>query len=213
MKLIDVLYLLTETQDMQILCLFCVAHAWRDKLHLLTDRNILQDVCMYVPVSEEVIKAWPKLSGLSDINVVTTSLTRLLENLHQLPRRTLYSCHITRDDLIVGFVGEYQRKRDETEKPHEAALIVCGRKGKYQLSPEVQDMLQRLQGAPIMVSEMSTHATMSAIHKFTPKLNIHDTNRVGIAGTLFADTEYCLFALVLLRRRLFFDLTNILLAF
>jgi BioD-like phosphotransacetylase family protein len=118
-----------------------------------------------------------------DINLVTTSLTRFLENLRQKPSRTLYICHVTRDDLIVGFMGEYQRRRDETEKPHEAALIVCGRRDKYQLSSEVQDMLLRLQGAPVMLVEMSTHDTMSAIHRFTPKLNIHDTNRVKIAGT------------------------------
>jgi hypothetical protein len=39
-----------------------------------------------------------------------------------------------------------------------------------------------LQGAPVMLVEMSTHDAMSAIHRFTPKLNIHDTNRVKIAG-------------------------------
>jgi BioD-like phosphotransacetylase family protein len=33
-----------------------------------------------------------------DINVVTTSLTRFLENLRAKPSRTLYICHVTRDD-------------------------------------------------------------------------------------------------------------------
>lgn len=39
-----------------------------------------------------------------NINVVTTSLTRFLENLREKPSRTLYICHVTRDDLIVGYV-------------------------------------------------------------------------------------------------------------
>ena len=44
--------------------------------------------------------------AVNDINVVTTSLTRFLENLRLKPARTLYICHVTRDDLIVGFMGE-----------------------------------------------------------------------------------------------------------
>jgi len=60
-------------------------------------------------------------------------------------------------------------------------LIICGRKGKYQLSAEVTDMLNSLQGAPVMMVEKSTHDAMTKIHRYTPKLNIHDTNRVGVA--------------------------------
>jgi BioD-like phosphotransacetylase family protein len=119
--------------------------------------------------------------AVDDINVVTTSLTRFLENLRQKPRRTLYICHVTRDDLIVGFMGEFQRRREKSEKPFEAALLICGRKGKYQLSTEVTDMLSSLKGAPVMVVGLSTHDAMSKIHKYTPKLNIHDKNRVGVA--------------------------------
>jgi BioD-like phosphotransacetylase family protein len=116
-----------------------------------------------------------------DINLVTTSLTRFLENLRQKPSRTLYICHVTRDDLIVGFMGEFQRRREKDESPFEAALIVCGRRGKYQISHEVMDMLKGLKGAPVMIVDYSTHDAMSMIHQHTPKLNIHDTNRVAVA--------------------------------
>lgn len=119
--------------------------------------------------------------NIKDINVVTTSLTRFLENLREKPSRTLYICHVTRDDLIVGFMGEFQRRREKNEQPFEAALIVCGRKDKYQLSAEVLDMLKCLKGAPVMNVGYSTHDAMSKIHRFTPKLNIHDTNRVEVA--------------------------------
>lgn len=123
--------------------------------------------------------------NIDDINVVTTSLTRFLENLREKPSRTLYICHITRDDLIVGFMGEVQRRKEATvtakDGEFEAALIICGRKDKYELSPEVLDMLKSLGGAPVMVVDLSTHQAMSKIHRFTPKLNIHDTSRVGVA--------------------------------
>jgi hypothetical protein len=96
--------------------------------------------------------------------------------------RTLYICHVTRDDLIVGFLGEYQRRRNKKDNPFEAALIVCGRKGKYQLSAEVEDMLNGPSvDAPVMIVGYATHDAMSMIHKFTPKLNIDDTNRVMVA--------------------------------
>lgn len=121
--------------------------------------------------------------SVDDINVVTTSLTRFLENLREKPSRTLYICHVTRDDLIVGFMGESQRRRQSTtEQPLEAALIICGRKDKYQLSSEILDMLHLLGNEqPVMFVDYSTHGALNKILKFTPKLNIHDTNRVNIA--------------------------------
>ena len=119
--------------------------------------------------------------NVDDLNLVTTSLSRFLENLREKNSRTLYVAHVTRDDLILGFMAEYQRTRRENEPPFEAALIICGRKGKYQLSTEVKDMLNSLEGAPVMVVELSTHQAMQKIHSFTPKLNIDDTNRVGKA--------------------------------
>jgi BioD-like phosphotransacetylase family protein len=38
-----------------------------------------------------------------------------------------------------------------------------------------------MEGAPMMVVELSTHRAMREINTFTPKLNIHDTNRVSVA--------------------------------
>jgi BioD-like phosphotransacetylase family protein len=119
--------------------------------------------------------------SVDSINVVTTNLTRFLENLREKPKRTLYLCHVTRDDLIVGFMGEHQRRKAQGDTSFESALLICGRKGKYQLSQEVGDMLAGLSGAPVMVLETTTHEATSKIGKFTPKLNIDDTNRVGVA--------------------------------
>lgn len=119
--------------------------------------------------------------NVQDINVVTTSLTRFLENLRAKPARTLYICHVTRDDLILGFIGAYQRRRKKGEPPFEAALIICGRHGKYEVSPEIRDMMAGVEGAPMMIVGLSTHQAMTKINNFTPKLTYEDANRVGVA--------------------------------
>eukprot|EP01082_Thalassiosira_pseudonana_P012051 g9971.t1 g9971 contig4:980213-981762(+) len=119
--------------------------------------------------------------SVRDINLITTSLTRFLENIRSKAPRTLYICHVTRDDIILGFMAEYQRNRREEERPFEAALLVCGRKEKYQMAEEVRDMFEGMDGAPVMVVEYSTHEAMQMIHHFTPKLNIDDKNRVRTA--------------------------------
>jgi BioD-like phosphotransacetylase family protein len=93
----------------------------------------------------------------------------------------LYICHVTRDDLIVGFMGECQSHQKESEQPFEAALLVCGQKGKYQLSPEVSEMMEGVDNAPIMMVDGTTHEAMRKIHNYTLKLNIHDTNHVSVA--------------------------------
>jgi len=121
---------------------------------------------------------------ISDINLVTTSLKRFLLNIRKRkPIRTLYICHATRDDLILGFLGEYQRRRNiPSESPFEAALLVCGSKN-YKVSDEVLAMIHDNDGdgPSIMIVEGTTHAAMTKIHNFTPKLNIDDTGRVCVA--------------------------------
>ena len=125
--------------------------------------------------------------NVSDINLVTTDLKRFLENLREKSPRTLYICHVTRDDLILGFLAEHQRKKEVIElgkgdeAPFQAALVICGRRGVYQLSKEVEDMIRCHHDAPVMTVEMSTRDAMEKIHHFTPKLNIHDTSRVSVA--------------------------------
>ena len=119
--------------------------------------------------------------NMANINLVTTSLTRFLENLRHKPSRTLYICHVTREDLILGFMGEHQRRTRNGEEPFEAALLVCGRKDKYELSSEMYDMMKNIEDLPMMLVELPTHQVMSQINSFTPKLNIHDRNRVAVA--------------------------------
>jgi hypothetical protein len=89
--------------------------------------------------------------NMTDINLVTTSLNRFLFNLRNKPSRTLYVCHVTRDDLILGFMAEYQRRNANAKEKgsFEAALIICGRGGKYEMSNEVKEMVLGLDCAPV----------------------------------------------------------------
>lgn len=121
--------------------------------------------------------------SIKHMNLVTTNLARFLENLRLKPKRTLYMCHVTRDDLIVGFLAEHHRRSQTNEDPLEAALIVCGRQGKYQLSPEVLDLLGNDSGggAPVMEVGYSTSDAMSMIQNYTPKLHAGDSHRVETA--------------------------------
>eukprot|EP00978_Attheya_sp_CCMP212_P005534 scaffold12431_cov57-Attheya_sp.AAC.9 len=119
--------------------------------------------------------------NVTDMSLVTTSLTRFLENLRLKPTRTLYICHVTRDDIILGFMGEFQRRRKDFEKPFEAALLICGREPKYTITKEVKEMMVGLSDMPVMMVPCTTAEAMAKIHGFTPKLNIDDKARVGKA--------------------------------
>ena len=117
--------------------------------------------------------------NVTEINLVTTSLGRFLENLRVKPTRTMYVTHVTRNDIVLGFLGEFQRKMAEG-KQFESALVLCGRKGRYDLFPEIRDMIESL-NAPVLHVTESTYKAMESMQFFTPKLNIDDTSRVDQA--------------------------------
>jgi len=114
--------------------------------------------------------------NVQETNLVTTSLCRFVENLRAKPSQTLYFCHSTRNDVILGFLGEYQRKQ-ELGEPFEAALVICGRKCQYPLSKEVYEIMEGL-SVPVLFVDYTTHQAMERLHNFIPKLNIDDTIRV-----------------------------------
>lgn len=114
-----------------------------------------------------------------DLNLVAASLSVFLENLRKKPARTLYVCHVSREDILLGFLAEYQRRTYRGE-PFEAALIVCGRPDPFSPDPQVLDMIEQTESAPpIMRSPYSCREAMEMIHSYTPKLNMADSDRVS----------------------------------
>lgn len=118
-----------------------------------------------------------KLHPLYVFYVTFVLNSRFLENLATKPSRTLYICHATRNDIILGFLGEYQRRRIHKIN-FESALLICGRKEKYFLNSHVEKMMEGYDDIPILYVEYSTHEALEKIHEFTPKLNIDDSSRV-----------------------------------
>jgi BioD-like phosphotransacetylase family protein len=112
--------------------------------------------------------------AVSDLNLVATSLTVFLEQLRSRPSRTLYVCHASRNDIVLGFLGEHQRRQNRGERL-EAALIVC--EG-HELDPHLVDMLALNNDPAILVVPQPTSSVMEKIHSFTPKLHSGDSSRV-----------------------------------
>lgn len=152
--------------------------------------------------------------------LIGASLSTFLKNFKHRASRTLYLCHVTRDDIIMAFLGEYQKwkknqasARSITEKgsmmkqlvAFEGALIICGRAGKYELMNEIKDLIVSVEqehgdddgGVPIMTCEFSTYKAIEMIHNCTPMLNSEDVGRVNAAVEHYA--RYINFD-VLLRR-------------
>ena len=116
---------------------------------------------------------------MRDLNLVATSLSVFLENLRIKPARTLYVCHASREDIVLGFLAEYQRRTCRNE-PFEAALIICGRPDRFSLDPQVLDMIEQTKNAPpILRSPYTPREAMEMIHNYTPKLNMADSDRVS----------------------------------
>jgi BioD-like phosphotransacetylase family protein len=118
---------------------------------------------------------------VNDISVATTSLTVFLFGLREKPARTLYLCHATREDIVLGFLGEYSRCK-RSGIPFEAALIICGQRDKFEITAELKELIDvHQEDVPILLSPFTTHHSMELIHNYTPKLNINDLSRVVAA--------------------------------
>jgi len=113
-----------------------------------------------------------------ELMLVGTSSGVFLSNLRNKPTRTLYVCHASRSDVLLGFITEYQRRLTNNEPDFEAAMIVCGHPDVYPIDTYILDMVQGLD-VPILQSPHTTAETMEMIHTLTPKLNAADTHRVA----------------------------------
>lgn len=121
-----------------------------------------------------------------DLNLVATSLQVFLRELKTNPSRTLYVCHASRNDILLGFLLESPMIAERTNgsKASEAALIVTGI-DEHPLSAHVMDIVNAMQNSeeapPVMLVKESTNRVMERISKHTPKLNHEDSHRAAIA--------------------------------
>lgn len=137
--------------------------------------------------------------------LIGASLDTFLKNFKTRAARTLYLCHVTRDDIILAFLDEYLRWKNIRassnirtsenniilEKSFEGALIICGRAGKYELPNKIKNMIMSTAqghgdddddgGVPIMTCEFSTYKAIEMIHNCTPMLTSSNVERVNAA--------------------------------
>ena len=131
------------------------------------------------------------------MSMITTDLAAFLRTMQRQEdnSRTLFICHATRDDVILGFLGEY-RRRVRRGIPFQSALVVCtgGDDGMGHftdddnvhegLSPEVCEMIMDSgpAGPPVLVaSGCSPAEAAKQIRTMTPKFNADDERRVSRA--------------------------------
>ena len=120
---------------------------------------------------------------VQDLNLVATSLSVFLKNLRKDPSRTLYVCHASRNDILLGFLMEQPQHTDKTGKRSEAALVVTGT-DEYPLSDQVLGIIEGTnpeKAPPVILANHPTHRVMEMIHSYTPKLNFEDSHRADTA--------------------------------
>ncbi|KAG7347894.1 cobyrinic acid a,c-diamide synthase [Nitzschia inconspicua] len=120
-----------------------------------------------------------------DLSLVATSLQVFLRDMRNNPSRTLYVCHASRNDILLGFLLESPLIADRGgTKANESALIVTGT-DEYPLSDQVLDIVHAMKESesspPVMLVPQSTSLVMEQIVNYTPKLNFEDSRRASTA--------------------------------
>jgi BioD-like phosphotransacetylase family protein len=116
---------------------------------------------------------------VQDLNLVATSLEVFLQALRKNPARTLYVCHSSRNDILLGFLMEAQQRGEGWE----AALIVTGCH-EHPLPKQTLEIVTQTENnfqPPILITPHPTNQAMECILNYTPKLNFEDGHRVDIA--------------------------------
>jgi phosphate acetyltransferase len=145
---------------------------------------------------------------IQDLMLVATSLNVFLQTLRQNrleKKRTLYVCHASRNDILLGYLMEsVQRNRQQQLKQQynghssttttisimngsensiiesfETAMIVTGC-ADHPISTQVLEIVMNLPNTapPVLMTEQRTDIVMQGIYQYTPKLNNEDSNRV-----------------------------------
>mmetsp|Transcript_1933 Transcript_1933/g.3525 ORF Transcript_1933/g.3525 Transcript_1933/m.3525 type:complete len:468 (-) Transcript_1933:1543-2946(-) len=121
---------------------------------------------------------------VSDLNLVATSLQVFLREMRTNPTRTLYVCHASRNDILLGFLMESPVLMERGGEGNQSALIVTGTDD-HPLSEQVMDIVRDMKDSetapPVMLVPQSTSRVMEQIVEYTPKLNYQDSHRADIA--------------------------------
>ena len=136
----------------------------------------------------------------NDLHLVACSLEAFLQRLrharaaaNQTPpssqphindNRTLYVCHASRTDILLGFLMEAVQHNilpDDDESNCESSMLITGC-SEHPLSAQVLEIVAALPNSPpVLMTPHSTDETLKRMYAYTPKLNQEDPRRVATA--------------------------------
>jgi dethiobiotin synthetase len=123
-----------------------------------------------------------------DLQLVADSLESFLQELrHQRAviddghqRRTLFVCHASRNDILLGFLMEAQQNNEHSPR-WQASLLMTGC-ADYPLSDQLTDFVTTMPKAPpVLITPFQTDESLELMYGYTAKLNAEDRHRVDAA--------------------------------
>lgn len=120
----------------------------------------------------------------AQISMIGTGLNRYLEKVMEASANNfnspLYVTHVSRSDIILGFVAHSQKCKLEG-KEYYGAMILSGPAASHSMMPYILDVIKTYD-LPVLHAPMATFQIMEAMLHFTPKMNEHDLVRANAAA-------------------------------
>jgi BioD-like phosphotransacetylase family protein len=140
---------------------------------------------------------------IQDIQIVANSLEVFLKQLRTNTSRTLYVCHSSRTDILLGYLMEsvqrmtnraadlkskhgdgYASDDENAASVFESAIVVTGC-DEYPISTQILEIItsspNKQYAPPVVLTGETTDSCLLKLYNYTPKLNIQDTYRVATA--------------------------------
>jgi len=118
--------------------------------------------------------------------LVTAGLGRFLGKLSSPEfERTLFVTHVSRNDIIMGFLSHAQNFERMTKRPYGGGLILTGSVSDNQPQDYIVNIIKNAQ-APVLYVPSSTFQVMEKITHFTAKFNPTDTHKVHACSKHYA---------------------------
>mmetsp|Transcript_2240 Transcript_2240/g.3037 ORF Transcript_2240/g.3037 Transcript_2240/m.3037 type:complete len:383 (-) Transcript_2240:196-1344(-) len=118
------------------------------------------------------------------LHMICTDLNVFVEKLYGSvhPINPLLVSHCTRTDVILGFLAHYQKRAlCKTSSSFRGALILSGTQEKGYAPGDHIKEIARTYEAPLLFAGVSTFKVVDRLRDYTPKLHIHDRERVEAA--------------------------------
>ena len=114
--------------------------------------------------------------------MIATNLGRFLEKVTEADAssRPLFVTHVSRHDIILGFIAHAQKCKLEG-RDYGGAMILSGPVPKHTVMPYIVDMIKTYD-LPVLHAPMQTYEIMEAMLHFTPKMHEEDLVRADVAA-------------------------------